>query len=74
MRVVCSKCKKDFQITTPVALAYSLNSEKVICSSCSFKSVQDVLIDDFDIDIYDSNGSVKSLQNIIEELSDKWNN
>ena len=69
MKTVCRKCKKEFFIHDPVALAYMLNNEEYICNSCSFKNVLNSLKRGFDLDLHDKHGKVKSMQNLLEELS-----
>jgi hypothetical protein len=73
LKVICPECKKEFEINFAKALAYSLNNEdKPKCDKCIFDNVFSKLDEDFNVNIYDEKGKVKSFQEVLSELSNEY--
>lgn len=74
MKIICPECNKEFEMSFAKALAYSLNDEdKPKCDKCIFDNIFSKLDKDFNIEIYNEDRKVKSLQQILSELGHSFN-
>ena len=72
--VVCNECGKEFEPSEVKKFIYNTYEEADIkCDRCIFDDVFSKLEEDFKINVYNELGNLKSLQWILDELNNKYN-
>lgn len=72
MNVRCNNCSEIYDINESYRLALMLNSEQFKCSKCSLKEVEHNC-SELGVNIRNNNGNLRSFNEILQELSIKFN-
>lgn len=78
MKIKCCNCNKEFEISHVKAMIYSSNQEvDTKCDKCIFDNMFSKLDDSLlnvGISLYDGCGLVKSLEQVLSEVGEKYEN
>ena len=78
MKIKCYSCNKEFEISPIKAMVYSSNQEvNIKCDECIFNNIFSKLdnnLMDIGVSLYDSYGQVKSLEQVLSEVGEKYEN